>query len=89
VWHSVDGPPVTRNCQPGALPGDAGSRRRYCDTTCRSRHWRPVQRHDEIHRRVMASLNQELERGRMVWGQGRCPACGLTVAGNAAGRPLR
>ncbi|MGW6012887.1 hypothetical protein [Streptomyces sp. NPDC055210] len=39
-----------------------------------------MQRHNEIYRRVIESLNQELVRGGMVWGQGRCPACRLTVS---------
>ncbi|MCX4564558.1 hypothetical protein OHA02_51610 [Streptomyces phaeochromogenes] len=62
------------------LPKEAGTRRRYCGTTCRSWHWRRVQRHEEIYRRVLASLSQELVRGGVVWGQGRCPECGLTVS---------
>ncbi|MFJ4633909.1 hypothetical protein [Streptomyces sp. NPDC088847] len=62
------------------LPRDAGQRRRYCDTTCRSRQWRRVKRHDEIYRRVMSSLNAELGRDGFVWGQGRCPACGVSVS---------
>lgn len=35
------------------LPLDAGQGRRYCDPVCRSRHWRRLQRHNEIYRRAV------------------------------------
>jgi hypothetical protein len=60
------------------LPRDAGPNRRYCDSTCRSRHWRRVQRHETVFRRaVMQSL--DVIGGGQLYAVGRCPVCGWGV----------
>lgn len=58
---------------------DAGPNRRYCDTTCRSRHWRRVQRDEEIYRRAVYEGLQVI-RGEYLWAQGLCPVCGVSVS---------
>ncbi|NEB32894.1 hypothetical protein G3I62_28030 [Streptomyces sp. SID14446] len=72
--------PVRRCAQCRALlPKDAGPNRRYCDTTCRSRHWRRVQRHEEIYQRAVYEGLQVI-RGEYLWAQGLCPVCGVSVS---------
>ncbi|MGW1068913.1 hypothetical protein ACWD4F_30885 [Streptomyces aureus] len=58
------------------LPKDAGPNRRYCDTTCRSRHWR----HDEeIYQRAVYEGLQVI-RGECLWAQGLCPVRGVSLS---------
>ncbi|MDX2709607.1 hypothetical protein PV350_43370 [Streptomyces sp. PA03-6a] len=62
------------------LPRDAGPNRRYCDTACRSRHWRRVQRREEIYQRAVEQSLDLLRGGGELWVQGLCPACGRSVS---------
>ncbi|QFZ72951.1 hypothetical protein GFH48_06465 [Streptomyces fagopyri] len=61
-----------------ALPAGASASRRYCDSACRSRHWRRVRRPDEIYRRAVEQ-NCGVVRGEFLRGQGRCPVCKVPV----------
>ncbi|MDQ0408871.1 hypothetical protein ABVB69_32270 [Streptomyces sp. NPDC000349] len=73
--------PVRRCTQCRAqLPANAGPNRRYCDSACRSRHWRRVQRHNEIYRRAVEEALDVIQGGGILWSQGRCPVCGVSVS---------
>ncbi|MGW7613707.1 hypothetical protein ACWGKW_42055 [Streptomyces sp. NPDC054766] len=61
------------------LPKDAGPNRRYCDVVCRRRHWRRVQRHDEIYQRAVWE-GLRVIRGETLYGQSRCRVCDLPVS---------
>ncbi|MFF6975975.1 MULTISPECIES: hypothetical protein [Streptomyces] len=67
-------------CCRAVLPKDAGPNRRYCDATCRSRHWRRVQRRENIFQRAVQQGIEILAGGVDRYVEGRCPVCGWSVS---------
>ncbi|MFH9426423.1 hypothetical protein [Streptomyces sp. NPDC017529] len=72
----------TRRCEQcrRPLPPDAGPNRRFCDTVCRSRHWRRVHRQATV---FALAVYRSLEALGMAatdsYVDGRCPMCGWGV----------
>jgi endogenous inhibitor of DNA gyrase (YacG/DUF329 family) len=73
----------TRRCEQcrAALPRDAGPNRRYCDSVCRSRHWRRVHRQATVFALAVQRSLEILGRAAVESSiDGRCPMCGWGVS---------
>ncbi|WP_143645479.1 hypothetical protein [Streptomyces swartbergensis] len=68
------------DCCGQKLPKGAGPNRRYCDATCRSRHWRRVQRQETVFQRAVQQGIEILAGGVDRYVEGRCPVCGWSVS---------
>jgi len=62
------------------LPRDAGPNRRYCNSACRSKHWRRVQRRDSIIERAVDRSLDLMRGGGELYALGLCPVCGWSVS---------
>ncbi|WKK27833.1 hypothetical protein QZH56_36900 (plasmid) [Streptomyces olivoreticuli] len=73
----------TRRCEQcrAALPQDAGPNRRFCNTVCRSKHWRRMHRQVTVFQLAVArSIEAMGMAGEQAYVEGRCPVCGWGVS---------